>query len=259
MSDDPGPWGRLPPSEPPEPPRRVSPDRWRWAILLAVLAAVGLGVWGLNELLPGQVNGTDDWSHVARLTLLLGLIGAGIMNLNRFKLGQQLRYAAIWAGVFAVFVVGYAYRKDFVAVGQRIRGEFLPAHPLPAGPRALVISQSGDGGGYFIMGKLDGVVMRFLIDTGASGSVTLSPDDARRLGLAIDGLKFDKAYGTANGVGLGADGGRRRLEVGPIRMDAVPIEVNQAPMSSSILGRDFLSRLDGFDAKDGKLTLRWKG
>src|SRR5438270_837990 len=79
--------------------------------------------------------------------------------------------------------------------------------------------------GYYVMGKVDGVPVRFLVHTGASG-VVLSPDDARRLGISPPALKFDRAYETANGVGLGAPVGPKRVEVGPIRFDDVTVEVN---------------------------------
>ena len=49
------------------------------------------------------------------------------------------------------------------------------------------------------------------------------------------------------------------LQVGPIRMEDMTVSINQAPMSSSLLGMAFLHRLDGFEAKDGKMVLRWKG
>jgi aspartyl protease family protein len=223
---------------------------------LAVLAGIGLLIWGLNRLLPGQVTKAEDWTDVAGATLVLAVVSAGLLASRRANLGRNLRYGAIWAGIFAIFVVGYAYRSDLAAVGQRIRSEFLPAHPMPAGPHALVVTQSG--GGYFIMGKVDGVDIRFLIDTGAS-DIVLSPDDARRLGVDPSELKYDKAYETANGVGLGARLDGRRLEVGPIRMDGVTVSINQAPMTSSLLGMAFLHRLEGFEARDGKLVLRWKG
>jgi len=111
----------------------LAPIHWltspRWSLTSVTLVNIWIGIpfnlvllhSGL-ESIPASIeeaaalDGARPWQRfwwitfpllrpVSAITLLLGLIGAGIMNLNRFKLGQQLRYAAIWAGVFAVFVV----------------------------------------------------------------------------------------------------------------------------------------------------------
>jgi len=39
----------------------------------------------------------------------------------------------------------------------------------------------------------------------------------------------------------------------------VPMEVNQAPMSVSLLGMGFLKRLDSFEVHGDQMTFRWKG
>jgi aspartyl protease family protein len=37
------------------------------------------------------------------------------------------------------------------------------------------------------------------------------------------------------------------------------VAVNKVPMSSSLLGMDFLRRLDSFEVQGDQLTLRWRG
>jgi aspartyl protease family protein len=39
----------------------------------------------------------------------------------------------------------------------------------------------------------------------------------------------------------------------------VPMTVNQAPMTSSLLGMSFLRRLDSFQVRGRRLYLTWKG
>jgi len=117
-----------------------------------------------------------------------------------------------------------------------------------------VVTQ-GDEGGFFVMGMVNGQRVRFLVDTGASDTV-LSPADAKRLGIDLETLTFDKTAETANGMGYGAAFTADSLAVGSIAFSDMPLVVNQAPMSSSLLGMTFLRRLESFQVKGDKLYLK---
>jgi len=47
----------------------------------------------------------------------------------------------------------------------------------------------------------------------------------------------------------------KSLSVGPIQMRDVPVSINHAEMSQSLLGMAFLKRLDSFEFKHGELIL----
>ena len=59
-----------------------------------------------------------------------------------------------------------------------------------------------------------------------------------------------------HGIGLGAPIRLREIRVGPIVVRDMRALVNKAPMSSSLLGIDFLERLSSYSVKDGVLTMR---
>jgi aspartyl protease family protein len=105
------------------------------------------------------------------------------------------------------------------------------------------------------MGQVNGQIVRFLVDTGASETV-LSPADAKRIGVETSALRFDQPADTANGVGYGASFIADSLAVGTIRFASVPMLINQAPMSSSLLGMSFLKRLESFKVSGRKLYLK---
>jgi aspartyl protease family protein len=100
--------------------------------------------------------------------------------------------------------------------------------------------------------------VRFAIDTGANG-VVLSPADAARAGIDADSLKFGLPSETANGVGYVAPVTLSSLTVGQIRLANLPAAVVKTPMSTSLLGMAFLKRLESFEVKGDRLTLRWRG
>src|SRR5450432_2750711 len=251
MPDGRGPWDDGPEKQP-----RAWIPRHRVAIWLALMAALAGGLWLLARAFPGQVSSIEDKGWVIQTIALFAFISAGVLTAGRIRWGEKARHAGIWVGIVAVMILALSYRDELAGVGQRVRSEFSASYPVATGAHELVVTQ-GEGGGFYVMGKVNGQLVRFLVDTGSSDTV-LSPDDARRLGVYAAGLRFDRTAETANGTGYGAPFVADSLEVGPIRFDALPMVVNQAPMTSSLLGMTFLSRLESFQVRGRKLYLTWR-
>jgi aspartyl protease family protein len=249
MPENGGPWERAHAEEP-----RAKPPRGRLLVWLALLVALVAGVSLLAKAFPGEVTSTEDWSWVIRGVGLVAVVSTGILTVRRIRWAEKACHAAIWAGIVGVLVLGVTYRDELAGVGQRVRGEFSSSYPVSAGAHELVVTQD-EGGGFFIMGKVNGELVRFLVDTGASDTV-LSPADARRLGVDTAALSFDHASETANGVGYAATFTAESLAVGSIRFTAVPLLINQSPMTSSLLGMSFLRRLESFQVRGRKLYLK---
>jgi aspartyl protease family protein len=75
------------------------------------------------------------------------------------------------------------------------------------------------------------------------------------LGFDLKSLKFTRVYHTANGTVRGAPVRLRQITLGPIAMRDVRASVNEAPMTSSLLGMSFLSRLSSYKVSKDTLTL----
>ncbi|MFZ3004930.1 MAG: TIGR02281 family clan AA aspartic protease [Phenylobacterium sp.] len=225
----------------------------RLLIWLAALAAVMAGVWLLIEAFPGAVSSPEDWAWVGWGVFMMALFSSAILGGGRIRWGEKARHAALWGAIVTVLILGVSYRAELAGVGQRVRMTLSPAYPVATGPRELVVT-AGEGGHFLVVGKVNGQRVRFLVDTGASDTV-LSPADARRVGIDTDALRFDRPSETANGVGYGAAFQADSLSVGTITFKDVPIMINQAPMSSSLLGMTFLRRLESFQVKDDRLYL----
>ena len=249
MSHDPGPWRSEPPHAPP-------PPRNRLVLWLVIAAAIGALVLALARAFPEASLDGGDWANVAYLGGLLLLIAAGASRLRRGALGQHLRHAAIWAAIVATLALGLAYRAELAGVGQRLQMAFRPGAPVATAAHELVIPQN-DEGGFVIVGAVNGQKVKFVVDTGATETV-LSPADARRLGVPVDDLRYDDTSETANGVGHSARYTAQRLEVGPVKFDDFEMAINQTPMSGSLLGMSFLSRLQSFEFRGRTLILKWR-
>jgi len=251
----PGPWGAEPPS--PQPPRSPSRASWRrWLVWLVVVGAGGALLVGLLRASPRAFHGVDDWARVAWAVLLVVALSSGALYATRRQLLRGVGHVALWAAIFAVLAVGYLYRAELAEAPQRLRVALGVGAPVATGERELRVMRS-EGGAFVIVGELNGRRVPFLVDTGASNTV-LSPADARRVGVDMAALRYDQTVETANGLGYGARWTADRLDIGPIRRDAFPMDVNKAPMGGSLLGMSFLDTLESYEVRGDQLILRWR-
>jgi aspartyl protease family protein len=252
MTNPDGPWSRLPP--PPPRPKPPVQRRLRIGLWLAALACFCAALFGLTQLFPGRVSGAD-WGDVSRGVLIVAFVLAGVMS-RGLRAKQVFRDMAIWAAVILLGLLLYSFRGEIETAALRIRSEIVPSYPVASAAKELLVTQDADGG-FYVVGQVNGQAVRFLVDTGAS-DIVLAPADAQRLGLDLASLPFNKSVETANGVGLGAPYTAGRFTVGTIELTNVPMSVNKAPMSSSLLGMAFFNRLQSFRFEGNRLYLRPK-
>lgn len=156
---------------------------------IGLLLAVGIGIWLLNDLFPGQLSSQDDSDlEIVRLVALLALVSSGLIFARQIKLGEVVRNISIWIGLAAIIVVGYSFRAELEEVYYRVSGELVPSHAIAINNDELVITASADGH-FYVNGRANGERIRFMVDTGAS-RVTLSPQDASRIGIDMGQLRF---------------------------------------------------------------------
>jgi aspartyl protease family protein len=220
---------------------------------LGLLAATGGGMLLAAKFLPFDRE-TTDWTEALRLFGILALVSSGLVSARRFDLGATARVVVGWVAIFAVIVTGYALRDDVLRLALRARSALIPAYAVQDTAHSLVITR-GEGDAFYVIGQVNGAPVRFLIDTGST-DIVLSPADAERGGLTMTGRSFDRPTETANGVGYGAAAVADSLVIGPIRLTHVPVSINQAPMTSSLLGMPFLQRLESFEVRGDRLFLR---
>lgn len=248
---NPGPWGQPAPPRPSDPNRRPRLGLYLW---LGMMVAAGLLLVVLDRLFPSNGSPFGDPGMMQTLGFLF-LVSSSLLFVREFNLKKTARNVLLWLAVGLVLIIGFSYQNELMDLGFRLRGALFPGYAVQTGAHEMTISE-GEGGHYHVYGTVNGVQIRFLIDTGAT-DIVLDPDDARRIGLKLEDLRFDKPFGSANGIGHGASITADALAVGPIRFAHVRMSVNSAPMGSSLLGMAFLNRLKSYSFSGGKLTLRW--
>ena len=128
-----GPWDL--PDPPPQPkapaPRPSVSLRSPGMRLLALIAGLGLLVFVLAKLFPGQVSDKDDWGGIVGGLGMALLIGARLLS-GRLGGRGAVRHLAIWAAVVVVLILGYSFRDDLMGLFQRVRSELVPSYPVQA-------------------------------------------------------------------------------------------------------------------------------
>lgn len=221
--------------------------------LLILLGGTVALVFLLEQLYPGTLDDPDTRMSIIYRVGWIALIGASVLTFARARPKSALRNAAIWAAIFVGLTGILSFKEDAAFIGQRMLGAISPMHGM-AHEDGSVSFPAGPDGHFYVQALVNGGRVTFMVDTGAT-DIVLAPNDARRIGFDPGGLKFDQLAQTANGTVRGASIRLDNLVVGPIAMSRVPASVNEADMSESLLGMEFLGRLRGWRVENGVLTL----
>jgi len=180
---------------------------------------------------------------------LIGVIGdkAAVLAVDGgdpklVKVGQK------WNGITVLEV-----RKDQATIEQDgkkrvlIRGEHYRGAPgstaadSGSGPKAVVLT-ADPAGQFYTMGAVNGVAVRFLVDTGAT-FIALPGGEAARIG--IDYRKGPRRLSnTANGTVAVYQVKLDTVKVGDIELSNVDGVVIEEGLSIALLGMSFLNRVD---------------
>jgi len=218
---------------------------------LLIIGGIVLALGALFAALINRYPETlEDQGNIMRIVAMLGwLVLAGGAGFAAFRSqpGTALRNIAIWIAIGLVLVLGYSLK-------DQIGGALMPSAGTE-GPGGEMIYQRASDGHFHVEAEVDGTIVRFLVDTGAS-DVVLTKADAERLGFDTEALDYTQVYSTANGTVYGAPIRLGSMNVGTIRIDDVKASVNSGEMDGSLLGMSFLSRLSGFTVEGDRLILR---
>ena len=103
--------------------------------------------------------------------------------------------------------------------------------------------------------EIDGQRLPVMIDTGAT-FLTLSHEDAERLGIKLMPSDYRYRASTANGVSMVGKVQLSRVTLGSITVRDVPALVcGRGQLAQSLLGMSFLSRLSSLSVDHGRLAL----
>lgn len=216
------------------------------AVALALLISSDAGTLvGLTQQQTGQL--------IPLLILLIVFAGGAFAR--RRKASELFGNLALWAGLFGIAMLGYAYRDDINVVAARVFGDLMPGTAIVDAERGTATFRKGRDGHFQIDGEINGAEITMIFDTGAS-AVVLTSADARKAGIDTAGLQFNIPVSTANGTGRAASVLLDRIKIGSIVRERVRAFVAEAEaLDTSLMGMSFLETLSRYTVSSNSLEM----
>jgi aspartyl protease family protein len=183
----------------------------------------------------------SSWA-VAQEVGLAGIMGSkALLKIN----GGAPRAVPVGTTVDGVKVVSVQGDQVVVEINGRKR-------PLRVGQNAVGVAASSDSdrlilhadaqGHFFTTGTINGVSVRFLVDTGAS-MISLGASDARRMGLDFN--RGQKGISqTANGQVVVSKVQVDNVRIGGMTLHQVDVVIHQSDLPIALLGMSVLNRME---------------
>lgn len=182
----------------------------------------------------------------------LVLVASALFS-RRMGFGEVIRNILAWVAIFAIFIVGFSYQREILAVWSRVAGEMTGANEQTVVGDALRIRQSADGH-FWVNAKVNAQPVRFLIDSGAT-TTAMTLATAQNAGVEISNSPFPVVLITANGSVEAQRGTIQSLQIGPLAARDLPIVVAEEFGESNVIGMNFLSKLGSWRVEGAEMVL----
>ncbi len=195
--------------------------------------------------------------HCTALVLVLGLIAggagaqdvglAGIMGSKAMLMinGGEPQSVAVGQSLDGVKVVSVQGDQVVVEIGGKKRPLRVGQHAIGAAAAdgsGKVVMTADNQGHFYTTGTVNGVSIRFLVDTGAT-MISLGANDARRIGLEFNRGQKGMTQ-TANGQSVVSKIQLDTVRIGDVTLHNVDALIHQTEMPMALLGMSFLNRME---------------
>lgn len=225
-------------------------------IFIGIALIVAAGIVLLISADAGSLIGLTQMQTAQLMPLLvLLIIFAGGLFTRRHRASELLGGLMLWAGLFGVAMVTYAYRDELLGVVGRVAGEFQPSVALVDSEAGTATFRRGMSGHFEVNASINGHTTPMIFDTGAS-AIVLTIADAQAAGVNVEGLRYTVPVSTANGRGLAARTRLDSVEVGGIaRRNLTAFVAAEGALDTSLLGMTFLETLSRYSVTQNSLEL----
>jgi len=229
--------------------------RLLWILLIGLVLAVAVLLARHDD--GGTIAGipTGDAAAALYYGALIVFLGGSVVVLFRDRFSQALEALLFWTVISLVLVLGYTFRMELRDVADRVMSELVPGRVATRMANTVEIVR-GRAGDFQVAAQINGVRIPMILDTGAS-AVVLTQEAAKAAGLPLEVLSYDVPVETANGRTRAAAVTLDRLTVGGIVERSVPALIAQpGQLRRSLLGMSFLNRLESWEVRGDKLSMR---
>lgn len=184
--------------------------------------------------------------------LLLVLVGSALVS-RSLPIGQTLKMALGWIGIFALIFLLVSFRPELKMIWSRVTGE-LGLSSAPAISGAPMTLRKREDGHFWVDADVNGHRVEFMVDSGATYTA-LSAQSAKDAGVEPDALSMKMAIGTANGMVEADRATIADLRVGSLAMKDHAVVVAEAFGDTNVLGMNFLSALESWQVEGNSMIL----
>jgi aspartyl protease family protein len=193
---------------------------------------------------------TNDWMLGSLYLLMAIMLVAGSLIARRERFAKLATMTVAWIAIFSAGFVLFTFRDDLGYVAQRLKTE-ATGEPLVIGEEVRI--PMAIDGHFWVQGSLNGVPVKFLVDSGAT-MTTIGRDTANNAGVAVSSDR-NQIVRTGNGMLRVASGRADRLSVGPIERSDVGLHVAEND-DLNVLGMNYLSTLQRWGVEGRWLILQ---
>lgn len=188
---------------------------------------------------------SDISPNLIYLVLLLAALAGYFFTAFRRHPARSLQQIMVWALIVLGLVAVFGMWDD-------IRKSFVPQQSVMTDGR--IEAPLGPDGHYYLTAQVNGVPLRFVVDTGAT-DIVLTRRDAERAGIDTAGLAFIGSANTANGTVATAPVRIATMDLGPIHDRNLRAVVNRGEMDTSLMGMSYLTRFAKVEFDRDRLVL----
>ena len=173
---------------------------------------------------------------------LAGVMGGkALLMIN----GGEPQAVAVGQSLDGVKVLAVQGEQAVIEIGGKKRPLRVGQHAIGAAAAdgsGKIVMTAYNQGHFYTTGTVNGVSVRFLVDTGAT-MISLGKSDARRIGLDFNRGQKGLTE-TANGQGVVSKVHLDTVRVGDVTLHNVEALIHQTDMPMALLGMSFLNRME---------------
>jgi aspartyl protease family protein len=192
---------------------------------------------------------TNDWMLGSLYLLMALMLVAGSLIARRERFAKLMTFTLAWIAIFGAGFVLFTFRDDLGYVAQRLKSE-ASGEPVVEG-QEVRIPMAIDGH-FWVEGYLNGVPVKFLVDSGAT-MTTIGRRTAESAGVTVSANQTQLVR-TGNGMLRVSTGRADTLAIGPIERSSVGLHVTENE-DLNVLGMNYLSSMNRWGVEGRWLIL----
>jgi aspartyl protease family protein len=193
---------------------------------------------------------TNDVMLGSLYLLMAMMLVLGALINRREPAARMVVMALAWVAIFGGGFVLFTFRDDLGFIAQRLRTE-ATGEPIIAGSEVRI--PMAIDGHFWVDGQINGVPIKFLVDSGATVT-TIDRASALRAGAQVSDVR-NQVVRTGNGFINVARGRAQTLQVAAIERRDIRLHIVDGD-DMNVLGMNFLSTLTRWSVEGRWLILQ---